>query len=456
MGNVETYLGEWWLSKNPDIKFTGTLQIKENESYVLETIGGFQSDESESMILGVAKRENEVCEYVFKLVNCLLTKETPFNHLKSKKFKIGLILKSKDGIIDDSLFFDKISLRPSGIDKWCRSIAYHLKPTEEGFDLNYNKSEDFLLFKDENLEIKIEHSYQYGFVNSPPSEFNTSQMASINIYYYKGRELSKTLIDLKKIRDFFTLAFDAPAFYNSIELKQKNVSSTYTTPKYVNHKLYKKDFYKDVRYKEPSSTQFIFNLSDIKDNPEIFYNWMRLNEELKFILNNLFGTIYNGYLFLENSLLDHVFALEVYHRINFGNTELKGEEFLKLRSQIIEKLKEDNRLKEWFESKVKAEKKDITLKERLIYLIDRQQSLIGEVFQIESLFIDKVVETRHYLVHQNVREESLIIKNEFELFDTIEKLAVIIKSIVLKELGFDDSQIVSILKSSGEGNVIIN
>ncbi|MFD0932520.1 hypothetical protein ACFQ0R_07925 [Psychroflexus salinarum] len=95
---------------------------------MLETIGSFQSDESESMIIGVAKRENEVYEYVFKLVNCLLTRETQFNHLKSKKFKIGLILKNNKGTINNSLLFDKISLRPSGIDKWFRSIAYHVKP----------------------------------------------------------------------------------------------------------------------------------------------------------------------------------------------------------------------------------------------------------------------------------------------------------------------------------------
>lgn len=453
MLETQYYTGYWWLPKKEKKRVYGILRNLKDDGYILETIGDFKEieDISESKnssdykkIYGLARSDQENKDYNFTLYNCNIIRSN-IHKLNYSKISIGFFLKYPPDQIENS-HFNSVSIRPLNIDKWALSKGFNDFDWEgeRNFSLKYNAPNDILLYESAEVKMVIGFNVKYNYPNE--HGFKMSQLGYIHITFSEVLIIEKILEFVRIVQDFLTLANNRPLFieeYDFISLKNDQ--------EIINRKLHYHFFQKnnliDKRYKSEYSWRMLFTLKELQEFcPDGMHNWLKKHDNLKFTSNYLFSTIYNGYQYLENSFLDYVFALEVYHRTHYNKLELQSANYLEKRSRIIEQI-ENSSDKEWLKARLKEHKREPHLKLRLENLNEIFSEYYNEAITINAIFIKQIVETRHHLVHQNVKNPELVIKDGNELYYSIRKLEIMIKTILLYEIGFSKEFISKKVKS---------
>lgn len=450
----ENFVGYWWLPDEEDKKIYGTLKISEADVFILETLEHFKGNEliekttistDFPIIFGIARLEGGNKDFNLKLLECSIISNNP-NKLNYCKIIVSFFLKYSHSNDTEKSCFNKVSIRPLNIDKWALAKGFKFEPESSGsFSLDYNTPKVIVLLDSVDVKISIGFVVNYNFPNE--QGFKMSQLAYVNIDFSESKEMNSLRKFVKIIQDFLTLAINHPLFIEEYEFITHKLNEE-NEKENLRYTFYQNEKYIDKRYKSVNPWNMLFTLNDIQTFcPNALSNWFTKQDEIKFTINNLFSTIYNGYLYVENTFLDYVFALEVYHRNRYPNQKLQSVGYLEKRTRIIENITNPSD-KQWLEARLNEYKKEPNLCLRLENLNDIYGENYKDIFIADSLFIKKVVETRHYLVHHGVKYPELIIKDEFELYDCTQKLEVMIKAILLLEIGFDTKFINSRLKAT--------
>ena len=85
--------------------------------------------------------------------------------------------------------------------------------------------------------------------------------------------------------------------------------------------------------------------------------------------------------------------------------------------------------------------KGIQLKPRFEKLIEEVKDLLPN--NVNSDFIEKIINTRNVITHPNTNEDYILNNNEYE--DAIYKLTQIIRSFLLRRIGVNNSEIKKII-----------
>ncbi|MBO3097606.1 ApeA N-terminal domain 1-containing protein [Gelidibacter pelagius] len=441
---TKAYIGYWWLPGHEKNSIPGTLTIHNNGDYILQLLDTFKSGSvivnfrtirEFELIIGIAREEDSNYDYSFKLLNSIVVSNS-LNKLTYYKLHASFILKSVSSELSDTLKFDSIILDPQFLNEWIDTNSFDISyPNEQNnklhnFSLRYKQPEPIILFENQDFTLKLLTVISYKHPTN--SHFNCSQSAFLKLEFLEQKSLTEIRETSKKIRNFFTLAIGTPIKIRRISVGWQNSEGVYFD--YLWKDKFQNNFNNPIKIH--NSMQMLLGYDFLKDNVhQVFQNWFDKYDDLKFTINNFFGTLYNDFLYTEDKFLNYVFGLEVYHRTKYGGFNHKNENYLKIRKEILDQIHNKRHI-QWLESRLRKHTEN-SLKQRLEHLFEvHNQSLNGLVDDVEK-FIDNVVETRHFHVHEKVQNKELVITDVIELSRMTKKLRVVIQAILMFELGFD-------------------
>ncbi|KAB1069135.1 hypothetical protein F6U93_05120 [Tamlana haliotis] len=437
-----TYIGYWWFQENSENEFQGVLNFETNGDVVLNVLDEsknvdfnqlFRSKKEIPTIIGLAKDRVTNKEFSFKLIDAyVVSSSSSFNRLKSFSIKSYSVLKSQSNDFSSDLEFDVLILKTDLLDDWL-NIYGHKFSVNEGipnFNLSYKQPDEITLFQSEDFSLKAYFSVSHSLIFS--KKIDVEQSACLNLYFTAPKKLQELKPYIRMIRDFFSLAVGLPI--NITKTVFSKIVEGENKPD-INFELYQKSKYESriPTFLETKRMLITYNL--IKDSPnEVFANWFKKYDALKFLMNNYFGSLYNEFKYVEDKFLDFIFSIEVYHRAKFGGFDLKDESYLKIRDRVLSSVK-DNSDKQWLEARLKKYTEN-TLQSRLRNILELNKESLSGLIENNELFLKKIVETRHYHVHSSIKNDEYIIKNAIELSRINKKLEITIQAILLSELGF--------------------
>jgi hypothetical protein len=157
--------------------------------------------------------------------------------------------------------------------------------------------------------------------------------------------------------------------------------------------------------------ELLFTLDDIHTKPDVLTRWQQFREKHKSTFDTFFmGLRFDNDFTLEHQFLDHVYALESYHRRSSGSRKLDlNSRFL----QLCRRLPKEAELS------------------------------IGDV----ASFCGDVVLTRNYYAHQDDEKADKALK-ELLLYLCILRLGLLLRCVILQDIGFDEAQIVCAMKKT--------
>lgn len=463
MIKTKTYVGYWWLPENDKNRIPGTLIIHDNGDYILQILDAFKNGDEKvnfriirefELIIGIAREEGSNYDYSFKLLDSRVISNS-LNKLTYCKLQASYLLKSIASEFSDTLKFDSVILEPQFLNQWVDINSFDLSYPDERDNklhdllLHYKQPESIILFKNQGFTLKLFTSISYEFpINT---HFSCNQSTFLKIEFFETKSLTEIRIISKKIRNFFTLAIGTPIRISKIRVGWQESNGILFDYQWKDK--FQNNFNSSMKIH--NSRHMLLSYNFLKDNVnQVFQNWFDKYDDLKFTINNFFGTLYNDFLYTEDKFLNYVFGLEVYHRTKYGGFDYKKEDYLKIRKEILDQI-HDKRHVQWLESRLRKHTEN-SLKQRLMHLFEvHNRSLNGLVDDVEK-FIDNIVETRHYHVHEKVKNEALVVTDVLELSRMTTKLRVIIQAILMFELGFENEIINKQLRITFHNSIIFD
>ena len=209
-------------------------------------------------------------------------------------------------------------------------------------------------------------------------------------------------------------------------------------------------------------------------NNMLFSKWQLDKDSLNSIIiewykSNNFNHIYDMYLdshnwfegtdavlsnvMYNNRCLNLIQGLEDYHRrqIECSKKE-KSEydskrvlEFNQNKKEALKLVNDNSKIKKWLNDTLNLKPKESSLKERLLWLIEKSNPILLELFKGEdqfSIFPNFAKEYRDMLSHGN--QENTFLGNDFDRLFLMSQLLLTI--CILKSLKIDDSSITKLIK----------
>ncbi len=205
--------------------------------------------------------------------------------------------------------------------------------------------------------------------------------------------------------------------------------------------------------KEPAAnltpSDFLLSIDDAaRAFGKVLPNWMRLSRDFRDALNLFFGPRYADGMYLEVSFLLVAQALEVFHRTKYpAATVIPADEYARIRTALIKATPKQHR------NLVSARLNhgnDPFFKTRIVELVHYAgptvTSLVG---QPPDRWATEVKNTRNDLTHWNpVREGTEPGTQNF--FDMRRQALTLMKTVLLRELGFSASECTRLLANNWE------
>lgn len=454
------YKGFWWIPENPKIKFAGELTIdgtgtitltvmvarsvfdyfQENEKKfdLMPVINGHAKDAATSKDIAITLFKNSIVSYQASEIAVITISCSLFTTLGNMKslsdLRIGsLFLKLQ--LLNDWTSVKGIQTRTS---KGKRTF---------GMSFTYKRPKPISLYTTKEFKIYI---WFKGTSKSKPGTIQLTQSTHINIEFKKEVtiEYAKQIFEL--VRNFFSFCISLP-------VRAEEILFQHTPPK-VHKKMdleYQHTYelvFSDTRaYTQRASLQGEIMLIDYptfsKKDSLLLKKWFLLNNDLQPVMRLYFDTLYNRDLYKENAFLNYSSAAEIYHRTKFPNSDGKDERYNKTLASIKSKIT-NNEMK-WLETKL-ARRKDQKLSDRLFHLLTRTPSFSQRMsgnLSVEE-FGDFIARTRNYYTHFSEQTLTGRVAEGAELLSLTHKMRILIQVQLLLDLGFEESEIDSLISKA--------
>jgi hypothetical protein len=180
----------------------------------------------------------------------------------------------------------------------------------------------------------------------------------------------------------------------------------------------------------------------------VLSNWLRVSRDFRDALNLFFGPRYADRMYLESSFLMLAQALEVFHRTKYpATTMVPREEYKKLRNTLIKATPKQYKK---LISPLLSRGNDPFLKTRIVELVNYAgPAVTNKVGQPPDRWADDVKNTRNDLTHWNPIRKG-IEPGTPDFFDLRRQVLILMKTVLLRELGFSTSECARLLRENWE------
>ena len=367
--------GFFWLPNAPKHKLSGVLRISESgkteldvfcetqsNRLIVRTFDPFAQSSSRIPLIGA---ENKIRDRILGILEggegvtldeCRYGNYTlNFDGIFSRKLYPNLTILGAHYKEGEEVSFSRVVFSAEGLDEWFSISGFQEEIHPKRISVKYVAPEVTALNLFEDIELKFILCSSY---RSTATEKTITQKTHISLTSKTLRSLDYFSSLVQKLRLFLCLAIDETVSIDSFtgfssELKREDDSE-------IPIKVYQESSLDSEKI--PSIGEMLFKYSDVEDRlEEILKQWIKYYDTAYLAFNLYFACRSGGYRYLEPKFLALVQAMETLHaRVN----SKKEKQLAKLIKGIIEPFK----------------------------------NLCGDRY-IWRGFIDKIVDTRHYLIH---------------------------------------------------------
>lgn len=315
--------------------------------------------------------------------------------------------------------------------------SYFNKSGEISF--SYTKPQSIYFEIDEILKGNISFDYQVKG-DKIDNKIEFQEQCYVNLNYKCKESLFKIIEDINCFIGFLSLVTYEQSYPISINFQDEDYNHIFSVNppfKFLNKSI--KCFYANSLYH--TNRKYIYTNEQLVKYehiqnifPIILKNWFEKYSTLEPVFNLLLYTIRNKNKFGVENFMDISRALETFHRRTEVLTEKPNHEYENLVAKILSHDKLDKKELNWLKEKLQYGNEP-SLKKRIIGLISKySNNFTNNKIVFDSKFIQKVVDTRNYYTHFDIKNERKYLKDK-ELFIASQKLMVLLISCILKDIG---------------------
>ncbi len=442
--------GYWWLPEKADRKIPGTVKFS-GTKIILELLGTFielqefQSISKIDVILGVSINGKELtlhkCTPGKFNLNVPGISETTFHAIN---LFVGVHFQNSDEIK-----FKSMLVEYSEVDEWLGLSGFDADITklisEKEFQLTHKRIPEIEFQISDNVQVVMGFGLTIDTNIIGQKKYSLIQYSQIELDFNPESSVDESFSILHDIQNFFTLATLASVHTIRITAKsEKNKKITQQKTEYPEIEVFKS--HRDpIEINDSQARQFmLFSYKDIHENIEnIFKKWFENKKTLQPIYNLYFELIYNKHLATETKFLILAQAVESYHRRVSDETQTDTESYNSKLTEILDAIPETYR--EWLSGQL-TYSNELTLRQRLKKLLEEFPFVLDEQSLKQNKFIQYVIDHRNYLTHYDKNTTLEIDYNA--MFYVSQRLAVLLESALLKELGFSIEKIRELVQKS--------
>jgi hypothetical protein len=300
------------------------------------------------------------------------------------------------------------------------------------------KTIEYGTFQTIDLEINGFDKSRFNFGYSLQMSQHSASVSDTVIFYLESddpKSIQSFFKVINKLRKLFSFLTDSNFEIDNISLYNNNIKHEFGGK--ITDSLVELKLYGQSRSISPCQTSHFLNIKyiDIEDNfKELIKNWLMISED-NFVIDLLLEKASNPDLSLRTYFLNVCFALEVYHKNKISNQKLSTEDFKTIKDYLKIVIK-DKMVKEWITNKIGLGNHP-SFKDRLVYFRPNLEAVYSADV---DLLINKIINTRNFLVHSTA-EKQYIVKEDYELYSISITLEVLVKRLMLKDLGIKNSSL---------------
>lgn len=444
------YKGFWWLPDSPNEKFPGDLQIDGSGRLVLSVINERHSNDTFRqltevsslipVIQGYARSQSTGQDLAFSIFNCSVT-SFKISGLVEYSLQVEYATTRNHYNQIDSLVISSIFMEIQLLREWINitGITYPKERSVKKFKLSfdYEQPKPIELFKDRNINLYI---WFYARQKTTGSNFELVETPRLNLEFSKEVKYDVITDYMEIIQNLISFCTSLPVSLLKIEYREYSKRKLKKLKvEYQNTcQLILSDNRTFTRQTGIRGEAMLLPFSHISSHSQSFFSqWFLLNEKYNPVFKLYFDTLYNPGLSRENAFLNHVAALEIYHRIRMPDFDGKiANSYQTKYNAILSKITDKNE-KGWLETRL-GKRKETHLYARIKSLADSVPSFSERVLKDSEFFAHKVANTRHYLTHFDPKNKVKGIAENDELRELIGKTRLLIQMLLLIELGLSE------------------
>ncbi|EHK2345798.1 hypothetical protein KCK39_001748 [Clostridium perfringens] len=421
------YIGQWWIEKDEEL--TGILKF-DNENFKLELLGSFGEDwdfnpKNCEYIYGFTKCGNKIT-----LIDCMCVgMESSMPGIPSTSYSPrDIIIGDKYYKSSDDINLKHLELRLDYLDEWIGESSATIK---------MNREEKKIDMKSQTLESIKYHTdifdLNYVFcnhssMNSTFTKYTWSQTSSIEINFKNDTNYTEAVKQIYNLEDFLSFCIGKPVEVRDIKATDNEGN---------NLKIIEANTLKPTKYMNKSEiSNVLLHFQDIKDNFSSIYSlWIQKKERLQPIIRKMLSSEKESkYYDIQLHYMNIITALETFSRRFMNNCQIDSEDYENKKTYIINSIKDEDR--KWLLDRLKyANEPTLNMRIKEIF------KLFNDIIQISGKkrksIINKTINTRNYYTHfgeDKRKEEMFTIQQSFYVYEFYK---LILKLLILKELGID-------------------
>lgn len=442
--------GYFWLPANPKEKLPGKLNISASGEAELEILGIFGGQDKAFDYESNIKRINGLIEggKLVTLDKCFYkNKSYSFGGISKSVVHVNFVFVGVQYEDDEEITFSSFKFSVEGLDEWLSISGIKVEHDWEtkSASINFQPPAEIPLKLTEDIDL----SFTFGW--TIPSfgniiEARITQKAYIKLESKKLLLLEDFISIAFKLNNFLCFAIDQTVTINSAiafsyEIKRKlNDEKEYEVPIEI---YYPSLPYSDTIPKVHWHTM-LFSYANVADNlQEALHKWFDAYERIEPAFNLYFASKTGAHKYIDGKFLSLVQGIETFHRRTSDETAMPDTEFKDVVRTLIGACPENR--KKWLESKL-TYFNELSLRTRLKEIIDNFKAFYGAT-EDRKAFINQIINTRNYLTHYDISLEKKAYSGA-QLFEVCMKMECLFQLHFLKEIGFSEEQIKTIVENN--------
>lgn len=443
-----TATGFWHLPSDPANKVAGTLEYSATKGARVALTGSFAQGlaplraEGYPLIHGIVA-ESPVGKF-FTLVDCIQTQA----RLSIPGFATES-LHASQAFAGDHLFdqarpeFTGVRVQFSELGNWVgypKTLQHEFKKDDGrivGGDVSYRHPEPISVTL-EGAELHIRSDYNIS--ESRANSITLKEEVWVHVAMRSGRRVEQiNAAYVRPLQNFLTLAADAPAGVDAFIVLREDLKRPHREIPAQTHVLRQPVFVPDESSAARWPHDMLFTLEDVREGlGDLLMKWMSLHHSAPAFCNIYFSLQEAPPEFIDVKFLWLAQVLSLY----FAHRGQAPSVYERLRTEMESLLSKTVPEGErgWAHAALPTEG-DLCWGRAVFDAINESQQLMGPLVGSDArAFVDRAVKTRRYLLH---RDEALrsTAADGAELHWLIEKLTVLVKVALLRELNLDSPTI---------------
>ena len=453
---IETH-GYFWLPEDPENKLPGNLFISETGRIRVEVIGLFSDTltATKNLMGGIASETDRILGIVEEggrvtLKDCLYQPRRLglSGGLSGSTIIAQLALVGANFDMQEEMAFSEFRISVDGLEEWLFISGIQIEQDFEdrSGSISYRLPDEIPISLPDGVDLEINFALSFPEVSFPVTRAGVTQETRMHLTSDEPKSMEFGLSLARKLSNFLSLALDQSVSFRSIEVLSGpdfgNALAGPTQPV----KVYGQFIPMAERESPIRWHDILFKYSEVEGRlEELLAAWLQNYADLEPVLNLYFSNKSNTFQYLDVKCVHLAQAIEALHRVT--NPERKAileQEFEVIQETLLRCCPQKHR--DWLEGKLMYANEP-SLAQRVREMIEPFKHWLGNKKR-RKRFIREVVETRNYYTHfSGGRKQAAT--SVTELQELHDKLDTLFQISLLRQIGFGDEHIESLLQNSG-------